>query len=172
MSNVDAKKNENKMVAPSRASSDLTEHEQRQAAIQAMAGKGFAANVKGATEVEEPNVVDDKHMLIDVPFLILDIQVKPGKYGEKEFAILTCQLENDEVVIVTDGSTGILEQVRGRDGDCPIFVPGGLRVSAYKNEFGDCETFYLSGRTPKQKKALSLRAGTNGAQRALHNQVA
>lgn len=62
-------------------------------------------------------VLDDKDLLLKVPFLILEWRFNAGKYendlGEKtDFVSMTVVTKNNDKYIVNDGSTGIARQLR------------------------------------------------------------
>ena len=141
-----------------------------------MGGSDSALVSAGTREIEsfdevagllsDPNVLviddyqklDDKSLLINVPFFINRWWFTEGEMGE--FAVLRCVLskpvhtgagETDKVVI-SDGSTGIFKQLREvtkkTQKTAALMVRHGLRVSQYTadTESGPkmAETFYLT----------------------------
>lgn len=143
--------------------------ERRQAAIQAMAQRGFDAIATGANtiQLEESGLVD-KADLEGVPFAVVDVQVRDGDFGP--YVSVTAILKTNEVVIFNDGSTGIARQLEGLEisPETPLMVRGGLRASHYTGPNGaPATTYYLSGRKPKDEIAGVTKGGTaNGTRQA------
>lgn len=150
---------------------------ERTALVMRAASRGFAANVASATQqkLDEVSLVTDKRRLIGVPLLILHVEAITKKSKAKGgYLNITAQLETNEVVCFNDSGgerSGIRAQLEGIEisPDRPLLVPGGLRVSEYENEFGECETWYLSGRKPEEKvkglRQLDRAPDVNGASR-------
>lgn len=140
----------------------------RRARIQALAATSFREHVKGVESGEtkqlEGSETVDKASLEGVPFVILDVLMKEGSFENRQtgemsmYAIVTCQLEDDSVVVFTDGGTGIIAALEGIEP--PLFIPGGLRVSRYTNKYGDGETWYLN---PNKNRAVE-RSRRNGVE--------
>ena len=99
-------------------------------------------------------VLDDKRKLIDVPLMVLDYRFNRGGNGEfVSIMVLTktpVTVDGQTVskIIVNDGSTGILNQVRnieaqrvaaGDEAIQPLYCANGLRSSTYdrKDENGE-----------------------------------
>lgn len=99
---------------------------------------------------------DDKVQFIGSPMLILSATLHDSKTmknddgSPKQFAVLRIVTKDGRKAIVTDGSTGIMEQVKAMrvhvpasEGK-PIYVPKGFRVSEYVHpQHGAAKTFYL-----------------------------
>jgi hypothetical protein len=83
-----------------------------------------------------PYTVVDKETLVDKPFVITDVRHYDGEYGPT-IAIMAITEDND-LVVINDGSTGIYQQVVGLVAEhgrkAGIKVKGGLRVSKYEYE--------------------------------------
>lgn len=109
----------------------------------------FGSGFRVASETE-------KRSLIGVPFIALGLRLAPGEYmreGEKtDFAVLHIVTKTGEKLILTDGSTGICDQVKevlAKGITAGLYVAGGLRVSDYdytdeKGNVSPASTFYLS----------------------------
>ena len=104
------------------------------AAIKRLQAKGFEAAAENAEVVEQQgNVVDDKDRLVGIDFLIIDIKRKVSERFGSPFCIFKAMLPSTDIVIVTDGSTGIMDELEGKapTPDAPLLVKGGLRKSTY-----------------------------------------
>lgn len=99
-------------------------------------------------------LLPDKNKLVDVQFIIVGCKFVAGDYGS-EFAVLRVVTANNERLVVTDGSTGIRDQMRAYldkvkdSGTVPaaLFV-NGLRRSDYAYQDADgkatpATTYYL-----------------------------
>lgn len=94
-------------------------------------------------------LLDDKSALLNVPFLALQWTFAAGDFGpDSEFVVMRVLTSNGDKFIITDGGTGLYQQVRdyydrtGSDGG--LLVRRGLRKSEYDNEHGHGVTFYLN----------------------------
>lgn len=91
----------------------------------------------------------DKGQLVGVPFIILDWTLREGDNGD--YVSLEIVTQDNRKLIVNDGSTGILKQIRdiAETGDTrAIYVKKGLRKSEYTYTDGEGKqkpavTFYL-----------------------------
>jgi len=100
-------------------------------------------------------MLENKDLLIDKQFIALGWLFTPGDYGT-DFLIMrvvtrdpiTVNGESVNKFIVTDGGTGLCQQVKEyqtrteRNGG--LLVARGLRKSDYENEFGPGTTHYLN----------------------------
>ena len=110
-------------------------------------------------------VCDDKNRLLGVPFIIVAYAFHDGDNGEFVSAVavtktpLTINSQETCKVVINDGSTGILAQIRaietervesGSDVIQPLYCPAGLRKSTYDYEdpatgkVNKATTFYLA----------------------------
>ena len=98
------------------------------------------------------SLLDDKDALIGKPFYVISWSFAKGDYDD-DFVVMRVVSESGKHV-VTDGSTGIREQMRDYQaaiggGSDPLFVARGLRKSEYEyqDENGQtkpAKTYYLS----------------------------
>jgi hypothetical protein len=86
----------------------------------------------------------DKRQLVGVPFVIIDATESEGDYG-KSFVVVSLMTRDGRKVRLTDGSTGIRDQIVrdvGGAGNAPgTLVAHGLRASDYRycdNSNGGC----------------------------------
>lgn len=101
--------------------------------------------------------VVDKETLLRTPFVILEWRFHDGDIGE--FVSFSAVTEDGRKVVVNDGSTGILQQLRKvsdkriengvPDPQTRLLVKKGLRVSRYKflddkGKERDAATYYLA----------------------------
>jgi len=115
-------------------------------------------------------VLDDKRKLIDVPLMVLDYRFNMGDNGE--FVSLMVLTKNPVAVdgqsvskmIVNDGSTGILNQIRsieteraaaGEEAIQPLYCPNGLRSSTYDRKDKDGEPI-INDRTGQVERATTF----------------
>ena len=98
-------------------------------------------------------LLEDKDTLINVPFIALQWSFVQGDFvnddGEKtEFIVMRLVTGDGRKVVLTDGGTGIAEQIRSyeaRTGNTGgLIVQRGLRKSEYENEHGAGVTHYLN----------------------------
>ena len=118
-------------------------------ALLALASEGEVISVRDLDDRTQYNKAD----LIGQPFIITDWSFNPeGNYGE--FTLVKFTTPADDHGFFTDGSTGIKDQLKlwmdKLGGIRPIFVPKGLRVSAYTytdpsdGKEKPAETYYIS----------------------------
>lgn len=109
----------------------------------------LGATVYDATEAigDGFSMLDDKDRLLGIPFFAVSWTFAPGDFGT-EYLIMRVVTDRDEKFVVTDGGTGLCEQVRSftnRTGQTAgLLVRRGLRKSEYDNEFGHGTTYYLN----------------------------
>lgn len=173
--------------APMTRRGDADESMNAREQIAAHAHKGFKEHVAGVEAGEslklEGTALVDKADLEGVPFVILGLSIRKGEFKDKQgnvslYASVTCQLEDDSVVVFNDGGTGILpeleaiaEVAEAREElesselsnvavalEKPIVCMGGLRVSQYQTPYGPAETWYLAPNAAKKRQL-----GANGA---------
>lgn len=95
-------------------------------------------------------VLEDKSRLVKTPFIVLGYKFAQGDNGE--FVIIHAVTDRDEKLIITDGSTGIKEQMKKYQSHgihAGLLVRDGLVKSDYtfKDENGNdrpATTYYLS----------------------------
>lgn len=119
-------------------------------ALQALADAGI--QVHSTEEFGDGfKVLQDKNRLVDVPFIILGFRFHDGENGE--FAIAHVVTESNEKLILTDGGSGIRDQLKryaGHGVESGLMVPRGLIRSDYKyddpttGEKRPGTTYYLS----------------------------
>lgn len=115
------------------------------ALVQAQLG----ATVYDATEAigDGFTMLDDKDRLLSIPFFAVSWTFAPGDFGA-EYLIMRVVTDRGEKYVVTDGGTGLCDQVRSfteRTGSTNgLLVRRGLRKSEYDNEFGHGVTYYLN----------------------------
>jgi hypothetical protein len=111
-----------------------------------------------AAVIDDYQKLDDKHQLVNKPFIINRFWFTEGDMGE--FVVARCLLRDKvltpagetDKVILTDGSTGIFKQLREvakkTQRTTNIVVRHGLRVSQYTADTDSgpkmAETFYLT----------------------------
>lgn len=104
--------------------------------------------LKDSVEAESSSNVVKKDTLLGTPFIIRHIKVNEGQFGP--FVTLTCQLKDNSIVIVNDGSSGVAAQmstlIKTYGLDKPILIKKGLRRSGY---YVDNDTKKVVGKTPK-----------------------
>lgn len=115
-----------------------------QAAIEKLRAKGFEAAEETAERVEvQGNVIQNKDLLCGVDMLIVNVRRKASQEFGGMMCIVTAMLRSKDVIVFTDGSTGILDELEGKapTPDKPLLVLGGLRKSTYprkkRDENGD-----------------------------------
>lgn len=83
----------------------------------------------------------DKDVLLGVPFVIRHGRIATDPETFNDYAVLYVVTANNDLFVVTDGSTGIKEQYiakvneHGKPG--PFLIPNGLRKSEYVYEAPD-----------------------------------
>jgi hypothetical protein len=114
-----------------------------------------SGNVVHISEVDDVVRLDseDKGKLIGVPIILVSWQFKYDKVQEREYVSMAIVTDKNEKFIVTDGSTGIYEQLARYTSKLgkvvPIFLPKGLTKSDYVTTDNEgktiqATTFYLS----------------------------
>lgn len=97
------------------------------------------------------SLLDNKTLLLDVPFVIVTWTLSTGDIGE--FATVRLMTRDGRKLIINDGSTGIRDQIKSminRGVQPPTMVVRGLRVSRYSytdpatGKVTPAETFYLN----------------------------
>jgi len=89
-------------------------------------------------------LVQEKGKLVGVPLTVM--QIEKGMHKSQKFEEYTIWAVTDSGVPVKfwDGSTGIMKQLDSYTGECPFYVPKGLRVSKYTGRSGgESATYYF-----------------------------
>lgn len=101
------------------------------------------------------SLVDDKMVLVKVPFIILAANFSEGDYKREDGTtgtFVSCRIvtEDGRKLVMNDGSTGIHDQIqmlwsqRPETKGKPIVCRNGLRVSEYDHpQHGKSRTFYF-----------------------------
>lgn len=83
-----------------------------------------------------PYKVVDKRTLVGVPFMIVDVRFSWSSKFDGPFVNVLALTKDNEKVVINDGSTGIMEQVKymlqKNKRKAGILCPNGLRASDYK----------------------------------------
>lgn len=95
----------------------------------------------------------EKTRLVGQPFIILEYSFHPSKEFGGDFVAIRLVTKAGEKLILTDGSTGIREQLKTIAGESNttqgLFIPRGLRASDYEyadpqtGEMRQARTYYL-----------------------------
>ena len=113
--------------------------------------KSSGAEIVSTEDFGDGFRLTDKPTLVGTPFLIMDMRIHPtGDHGP--FAILRLVTEDGRKCVITDGSTGIKEQVAkylSKNIEGALLVPRGLIRSDYdytddKGNVKAATTYYLS----------------------------
>lgn len=110
------------------------------AAIAKLQAKGFDAAAETADRAEAPgNVVQDKELLCGVDMLVVNIRRKMSEEYGGMMSIVKSMLRTGEIVVITDGSTGVHKELQGFDPtpEKPLLIKGGLRKSTYPRKKRD-----------------------------------
>jgi len=139
---------------PQYSAQDMREIQSFDDALALMTEQGIA--VEDATEAIGDGFVllEDKNKLSGVPCLFMTWSFSDGEFGEFVAARVIAKLDNGSIAkyVVTDGSTGIYEQLRDftkeHGGEIVgLKVMGGLRPSTYDKEIDGkmtkATTFYI-----------------------------
>lgn len=113
-------------------------------ALNALRANGITPR-DGSQELGDGFVMTEKDNLINKNFVIMGYVFTPGDYDD-EYTILRV-VTGDGKFIITDGGTGIRDQLRNylNGGNNPLgLVIRGLRKSEYDNEHGHGVTYYLN----------------------------
>lgn len=93
----------------------------------------------------------DKEGLVGIEFVIVDWRfTESDAYGDEgEFVTVRLITAQNAKLIINDGSTGIMKQLKGIDQEGVLYVKNGLRVSEYeytdaKGKKSKARTYYLS----------------------------
>lgn len=102
------------------------------AAVKAVESRGgTVANI--ADELGDGfSKVEDKDLLVGIPFMILDFRFNESEYGD-QYVTVSCMTKANEKLIFNDGSSGVRDQLFNLK-DRPnrtFLVPHGLRKSQY-----------------------------------------
>lgn len=88
-----------------------------------------------------PYKVVDKDTLVGVPFMIVDIRFSWSEKFDSPFCNVLALTKDNERVVINDGSTGIMEQMKHHlqktKRKSGIICEGGLRKSEYTTEVYD-----------------------------------
>lgn len=149
---------ENKEVTPTApliSDDQLAEISSFNDAVEMLARAGIEVN--RASDYGDGFDVHDKKEFVGTPFLLIDFKVVPGEksdYGAN-FVVIRLITEAGKKAILTDGSTGICDQIVRLSQRTPpvtggIFCEKGLDVSEYKyvaesGEETPAKTYYIHG---------------------------
>ncbi len=114
-----------------------------------MAASTFGGVIDASEVFGDGFVLANKDDLIGIPFVILNYTFHKGDFGD-DFVVCRAVTAADQKVVITDGSTGIREQLRSFNGqNGGIFAKRGLTKSeyVYKDDKGKdvpAATFYIA----------------------------